>query len=151
MELEHDEFYRLEQIFNKTLMSIPNVELWSLYLDYIRRRNNLITDTTGNARKVVTQAYEFVLQNIGIDKDAGFIWQDYLKFLKSGPGTVGGASWQDGQKMDSLRKAYQSAIRIPTQSVNPLWTEYSTFETTLNKTTVRKAHWHVESQKLTYY
>jgi len=139
MELEHDEFYRLEQIFNKTLMSIPNVQLWSLYLDYIRRRNNLITDTSGNARKVVTQAYEFVLQNIGIDKDSGFIWQDYLKFLKSGPGTVGGTTWQDGQKMDSLRKAYQSAIRIPTQSVNPLWTEYTTFETTLNKTTVRKA------------
>lgn len=40
--------------------------------------------------------------------------------------------------MDSLRKAYQNAIRLPTQSVNPLWTEYTTFETTLNKTTVRR-------------
>jgi cleavage stimulation factor subunit 3 len=136
MELENDEFYRMEQIFTRSLPSIPNVQLWSLYLNYIRRRNNLTMDTTGNARQIITQAYEFVLANIGIDKDSGFIWQEYLKFLKSGPGTVGGTTWQDGQKMDTLRKKYQAAVRIPTQSIQSLWTEYSLFENSLNKVTV---------------
>lgn len=147
MELEHDKFWEVEQIFKKTLMTIPHVQLWSVYLDYIRRINNLITDTTGKARQVVTQTYEFVLQNVGIDKDAGLIWQDYIKFLKSGPGTPGGSSWQDGQKMDSLRKAYQNAVRIPTQTVNALWTEYNTFETTLNKTTVSVTNYRVPSRR----
>ncbi|EEP82625.1 conserved hypothetical protein [Uncinocarpus reesii 1704] len=34
MESENNELYRLEQIFNKSLLNIPNVQLWSVYLDY---------------------------------------------------------------------------------------------------------------------
>jgi cleavage stimulation factor subunit 3 len=138
MELDHDEFYRVENIFSRSLLNIPNVKLWSMYLDYIRRRNNLINDPDGRARQTVSQAYEFVLNNIGIDKDAGPIWKDYLAFLKSGPGTPGGANWQDQQKMDSLRKAYRQAIVVPTQEVEGIWREYYTFETQLNVTTGRK-------------
>jgi cleavage stimulation factor subunit 3 len=138
MELENEDFYRVEQIFNKALLSIPNVQLWSMYLDYVRRRNNLTTDSTGNARQVISQAYEFVLQNIGNDKDSGFIWQDYVRFIRSGPGNVGGNTWQDQQKMDTLRKAFRQAIMIPTQAVHSLWQEYYAFEMGLNKVTGRK-------------
>ena len=136
MELQNDDFYRVEQIFNKTLLSIPNLQLWSIYLNYVRRRNNLTTDVSGNARQIVSQAYDFVLQNVGIDRDSGQIWQDYVNFIKSGPGTMGGSGWQDQQKMDSLRKAYQRAICVPTQAVNSLWKEYDQFEMSLNKMTV---------------
>ena len=139
MELQNDDFYRVEQIFTKSLQSIPNVQLWSIYLDYVRRRNNLTTDPSGNARQIVTQAYEFVLQNIGIDKDSGQIWQDFIQFIRSGPGNIGGSGWQDQQKMDSLRKVYQRAICIPTQAVQALWKQYDSFEMGLNKTTVRTA------------
>ena len=137
MELEHNDFYHVEQIFNKSLLAVPNVQLWSTYLNYVRRRNNITTDSTGNARQIVNQTYDFVLQNVGIDKDSGPIWQDYLQFLRSAPGQVGGTGWQDQQKMDSLRKAYQRAICIPTQAVNSLWKEYDSFEMGLNKITVR--------------
>src|ERR1700719_767884 len=123
MELQNDDFYRVEQIFTKSLQSIPNVQLWSIYLDYVRQ--------------IVTQAYEFVLQNIGFDKDSGQIWQDFIQFIRSGPGNIGGSGWQDQQKMDSLRKAYQRAICIPTQAVQALWKQYDSFEMGLNKTTVR--------------
>lgn len=136
MELEHDDFYRVEQIFNKSLLAVPNVQLWSTYLNYVRRRNNLTTDTTGDARKVVNQTYDFVLKGVGLDKDAGQLWQDYVQFIRSGPGQIGGNSWQDQQKMDALRKAYQQAVCIPTQAVNILWKEYDTFEMGLNKLTV---------------
>ncbi|KAK2738952.1 mRNA 3'-end-processing protein rna14 [Myotisia sp. PD_48] len=138
MELEHNELYRLEQIFNQSLLSVPNVQLWSLYLDYVRRRNNLTTDTSGQARRIISSAYDFALQNIGIDKDSGNIWMEYIQFLKSGPGNIGGSGWQDQQKMDLLRKAYQKAICIPTQVVNLLWKEYDHFEMGLNKLTGRK-------------
>ena len=136
MESQNNDFFRLEQLFNRSLLTIPNTQLWSLYLDDIRRRNNLTTDTSGNARQIISQAYDFALQNIGIDKDSGRIWQDYVQFIRSGPGIIGGSSWQDQQKMDLLRKTYQRAICIPTQSVNALWKEYDAFEMGLNKMTV---------------
>ncbi|EGE01527.1 mRNA 3'-end-processing protein rna14 [Trichophyton equinum CBS 127.97] len=138
MESENNELYKLEQIFTKCLLSIPNVQLWSLYLDYVRRRNNLTTDTSGDARRTITSAYDLALQHIGIDKDSGNIWVDYIQFLRSGPGNIGGSGWQDQQKMDLLRKAYQRAICIPTQAINTLWKEYDQFEMGLNKLTGRK-------------
>ncbi|KAK2754062.1 Cleavage stimulation factor subunit 3 [Arachnomyces sp. PD_36] len=138
MESENNELYRLEQIFNKTLLSIPSVQLWSVYLDYVRRRNNLTTDTTGQARRIISSAYDFALQNIGMDKDSSSIWTDYVQFIRSGPGNIGGSGWQDQQKMDLLRKAYQKAICVPTHAVNTLWKEYDQFEMGLNKLTGRK-------------
>lgn len=107
-----------------------------MYLDYVRRRNPLTTDTTGNARKIISSAYDLALQYVGMDKDSGSIWSDYVQFIRSGPGSVGGSGWQDQQKMDLLRKAYQKAICVPTQAVNTLWKEYDQFEMGLNKLTV---------------
>ncbi|GAB1317568.1 mRNA 3'-end-processing protein rna14 [Madurella fahalii] len=137
MELEMNNFPEAELIFNKSLMSTPNVNLWTKYLDYIRRRNDL-NDSSGNARQTVSRAYEFVIDNIGLDKDAGKIWAEYIQFIKFGPGTVGGSQWQDQQKMDQLRKAYQRAICVPIANVNTLWKEYDQFEMGLNKLTGRK-------------
>ncbi|ODM19252.1 mRNA 3'-end-processing protein rna14 [Aspergillus cristatus] len=138
MESDISELFRLEQIFNRTLLTIPDAQLWSVYLDYVRRRNPLTTDTTGNARKIISSAYDLALQYVGMDKDSGSIWSDYVQFIRSGPGNVGGPGWQDQQKMDLLRKAYQRAICVPTQAVNTLWKEYDQFEMGLNKLTGRK-------------
>lgn len=137
MELDLNNFPEAELIFNKSLMSTLNVNLWTKYLDYIRRRNDL-NDSSGNARQTVSRAYDFVIDNIGLDKDAGRIWAEYIQFIKFGPGTVGGSQWQDQQKMDQMRKAYQRAICVPIANVNTLWKEYDQFEMGLNKLTGRK-------------
>ncbi|KAH7018311.1 uncharacterized protein B0I36DRAFT_37791 [Microdochium trichocladiopsis] len=137
MELSLDNFQQAEAIFGRTLLSVPHVDLWTAYLNYIRRRHDL-NDPTGQARQVVSTSYEFVLQHIGQDRDAGQIWSDYIQFLKSGPGQVGGSSWQDQQKMDILRKAYQRAICVPMPNLNALWKEYNQFELGLNKTAGQK-------------
>lgn len=136
MELGNDNFYGAENIFSKSLLTVPNVNLWSVYLNYIRRRNDLTNDTTGTARATISQAYEFVLDNIGIDRDSGRIWQEYVQFIRSAPGQIGGSSWQDQQKMDQMRKAFQRAVCIPHLNVNALWKEYDQFEMSLNKLTV---------------
>jgi cleavage stimulation factor subunit 3 len=140
MELENDNFGAAENIFSAQLMKIPNVEFWSVYMNYIRRMNDLTNDPTGNARTVVLQAYDFVLNNVGIDRESGRIWQDYIQFLKSVPGQLGGNSWQDQQKSDNLRKAFHRAISTPMTTVNPLWKDYDQFENTLNKATVSNIH-----------
>lgn len=134
MEIDIDQPNRADHIFNNTLMNLPNIQLWTLYLDQVRRRHNTTYDTS--KRQIVAQVYEFVLQNVGVDKEAGQIWQDYARFIASGLGTVGGDSWQDKQKMDLLRKTYQTAICIPTQAVGALWKEYDQLEMGLNKMTV---------------
>ncbi|KAI4758902.1 Suf-domain-containing protein [Aureobasidium sp. EXF-3400] len=138
MEQDQDDFLRLENIFNMALLKNYNVQLWGIYLDYIRRRNNVMTDATGQARQTITQAYDFALNLIGNDKDSGSMWQDYINFIKSGPGNPGGNGWQDAQKMDILRKAYQRAITVPMQATTSLWKEYDSFEMGLNKMTGRK-------------
>ena len=117
-------------------MKVPNVELWSTYMTYIRRMNDLNNDPTGNHRVLVQQAYDFVLNNVGIDRESGRIWQDYIQFLKNWPGQLGGSNWQDQHKSDQLRRAYHRAIATPMTTVNQLWKDYDQFENTLNKGTV---------------
>ncbi|KAF5020356.1 hypothetical protein F66182_7628 [Fusarium sp. NRRL 66182] len=138
MELGLDNFVDAEQLFGRCLMTVPNVKLWTVYLNYIRRRNDLNNDPSGQARRTITQSYEFVIDNIGMDRDSGNIWQDYVQFVKNGPGQIGGTGWQDQQKMDQLRKVYQRAIAVPMLTVNNLWKEYDQFEMGLNKMTGRK-------------
>jgi cleavage stimulation factor subunit 3 len=136
MESDLNGFFQVEQIFNRTLVTIRSVKLWTVYLDYVRRRNPLSTDANGNCRQIISSAYDVALQNVGMDKDSGNIWSDYIEFIRTGPGNVGGSGWQDQQKMDLLRKAYQRAICVPTQSVNTLWKEYDQFEMGLGRLTV---------------
>lgn len=135
LELSLDNFAEAETIFQRTLTTIVDVQLWTAYLDYVRRRNDL-NDTTGATRQTVNAAYDFVLDNVGQDRESGRIWQDYLQFLKIGPGQVGGSGWQDMQKVDQLRKAYQRAICIPISNLNALWKEYDLFELSINKVAV---------------
>ncbi|OTB02019.1 hypothetical protein M426DRAFT_25034 [Hypoxylon sp. CI-4A] len=137
LELSFDNTAEAESIFTRTLRTIPDIRMWTSYLNYIRRRNDL-NETSGKARQTVNQCYEFVLNNIGHDREAGSIWQDYIQFIKTGPGQIGGQGWQDQQKMDVLRKAYQRAISIPMANLNALWKEYDQFEMGLNKMTGRK-------------
>ncbi|KAK4166546.1 hypothetical protein QBC43DRAFT_286476 [Cladorrhinum sp. PSN259] len=136
-ELSMNNFAEAEVIFGRSLKNVPDINLWTKYLDYIRRRNDL-NDPSGKPRNIVASAYDFVIDNIGLDKDSGKIWAEYIQFLKSGPGTVGGGQWQDQQKMDQLRKAYQRAIVVPIANVNTLWKEYGEWEMALNKLTGRK-------------
>ena len=131
----------VEQIFNKTLKKVPNLALWCTYLDHVRRYYNISLDKSGTtASQINHAAYEAVLDAVGIDKDSGKLWQDYIQFIKSGPGVVGQSDWQAQSKMDLLRKAYQRAICVPMQAVEAIWKDYSNFEMSLNKTTVRASN-----------
>lgn len=78
-ELKHHHFTEVEAIFQRCLRSVLSVDLWKYYLNYIRRIN-----TGPEAKDIITKAYDFVLQHVGLDRDSGPIWSDYLFFLKSG-------------------------------------------------------------------
>ena len=46
MELENDNFSAAENIFGRSLLTVADVQLWLVYLNYIRRRNDLMNDAT---------------------------------------------------------------------------------------------------------
>lgn len=127
-----------EALFQRSLLTVADVRLWTTYINYIRRRNDLVNDPNGAARQVISQSYEFVIDNVGVDRDSGQLWKDWIQFIKSGPGQVGGAGWQDQQKMDQLRKAFHRAITVPMTAVTDLWKDYDQFELGLNKATGRQ-------------
>jgi cleavage stimulation factor subunit 3 len=137
METERDDIEAAEKIYGKTLFKVPNVKLWNVYLDHVRRRININTDTTGTAVKTILQAFDFTLEHIGIDPSSGYLWQEYINFVRSqAGGVIGGGSWADLQKGDEIRKVYQRAVVIPTRTTNAIWQDYQKFENDFNKATV---------------
>ncbi|KAF9474614.1 Suf-domain-containing protein [Pholiota conissans] len=123
-------FEHAEELFKKFLIRSPCVELWVFYLTYVRRLN-----VSAAQRDNIRMSYEFALNHVGQDKDSGQIWSDYIQFLKSGEATT---TWEQQQKMDSLRKVYHRAVQIPLDNVERLWQELEAFETGLNKITAKK-------------
>ncbi|POW08646.1 hypothetical protein PSTT_07363 [Puccinia striiformis] len=112
LELGHGHFPEVEQIFSRCLRSSVSVELWAFYLNYIRRLNH-----------------------IGIDRESGQIWLDYINIVKAGEAA---GTWQEQQKMDSLRKLYQRAVCIPLDNIEQVWKEYDGFEHQMSKMTAKK-------------
>ncbi|KNC99538.1 uncharacterized protein SPPG_04928 [Spizellomyces punctatus DAOM BR117] len=131
-------FDRMEAIFERCLRLVPSVELWKFYLTHVRRVHTGAggpPEKKQEARAKVLKAYEFVLQNVGVDKEAGFIWSDYIQFIKAGETS---SIYEDQQKMDSLRRAYHRAIWIPLTNIEQIWKDYDAFENGLNKLTAKK-------------
>ncbi|KAJ3496355.1 hypothetical protein NLJ89_g10496 [Agrocybe chaxingu] len=129
--LSHEStFDKAEELFKKFLKPSPCVELWGLYLTYVRRLN-----PAASRRDIVKASYEFALNHVGQDKDSGSIWADYLEFLKSGETAT---TWEEEQKVVSLRKAYHRAVQIPLENAERLWRDLEAFEMGVNKITAKK-------------
>lgn len=87
------------------------------------------------------QCYDFAVNAVGHDKDAGEIWSEYIKFIHNGPtdgppGAAEGAA-QAATRINDLRKLYRRAVQIPLMNVEKLWQDYVRFETETSKQTVR--------------
>jgi cleavage stimulation factor subunit 3 len=121
-----------EAIFARSLRDVLSVDLWRAYLAYVRQTNE---NTGETGRQTITKAYETALQYVGIDKDAGSIWSDYLAFIKSGEANT---TYEEQQRMDALRRVYRKAIAIPLTNIESLWRDYDTFENGLNRITAKK-------------
>ncbi|KAJ7083098.1 Suf-domain-containing protein [Mycena belliarum] len=122
---------QLETLFTQYLRPSPSVAVWKCYLDYIKKTNA----GAPNMRDTYRKAYDYVLKQVGQDRDSGSVWADYLQVLKSEETTN---TWETQQKMDALRKVYQRAVQIPLDNVESLWSDYESFEMGLNKITAKK-------------
>ncbi|KAI8055765.1 hypothetical protein BDF22DRAFT_617985 [Syncephalis plumigaleata] len=132
-ELGHERTDLAEAIFARSLRDVLSVDLWKSYLAYVKHNNEY---NGGEGRTVVIKAYETALQYIGMDKDAGGIWSDYIAFIKAGE--VNYFHYEEQQKMDATRRAYRRVIAIPVMNVEALWRDYDAFENGLSRMTAKK-------------
>ncbi|RKP25134.1 hypothetical protein SYNPS1DRAFT_16123 [Syncephalis pseudoplumigaleata] len=131
-ELRHGRTDLAEAIFARSLREVLSVDLWKSYLAYVQRNN----EHGGNeGRQIVLKAFETALQYIGMDKDAGGIWSDYIAFIKAGETS---STYEEQQKMDATRRAYRRVIAIPVMNVEALWRDYDAFENGLSRMTAKK-------------
>ncbi|KIM32651.1 hypothetical protein M408DRAFT_62773 [Serendipita vermifera MAFF 305830] len=117
-----------QALFSQWLKQSPDVELWKLYLDYVRL-------VVFSPRDVIKKAFEFALRFVGQDRDAGEIWKEYIEYIKADPTSTE----REGQeKMDLLRSVYRRAVQIPLDNLEQIWREWDAFENGLNKLTAKK-------------
>ncbi|KAJ3140311.1 mRNA 3'-end-processing protein rna14 [Geranomyces variabilis] len=129
---------RVEAIFGRCLRNVPSLDLWKFYLTYVRRMHsaaNMPAERKAEARATILKAFEFVLQNVGSDKEAGALWAEYIHFVKAGETH---SVYEEQQQMDLLRRAYNRAIWIPLTNIEQIWKDYDAFENGLNKLTAKK-------------
>lgn len=100
---------KVETLFQECLDLTDNVELYRLYVDYVRSVTDFVTGGE-KARATVVQAFEFAINKVGLDILSDTLWQDYIGFLKSWSPS---ANWEQQQKVDLIRKAYKKFLIIP--------------------------------------
>ncbi|CCC67374.1 hypothetical protein NCAS_0A08160 [Naumovozyma castellii] len=138
MELSRDEFTTAETILSNCLAGDRennDLSLWATYLDYIRRKNNLITGGQ-EARATVIKAFELVVDKCAVwEPQSGQFWIDYLGFLENWKPVN---KWEEQQKVDMLRKVYKTMLSVPFDSLERMWNKYTQWEQDINSLTARK-------------
>ncbi|KAG8827959.1 mRNA 3'-end-processing protein rna14 [Serendipita sp. 399] len=126
--VDQDSIPTPQALFSQWLKQSPDVELWKLYLEYVR-------SSQASSRDVVKKAYEFALRFVGQDREAGEIWKDYIEYIKDDPTSN---ERENQEKMDLLRSVYRRAVQIPIDNLEQIWREWDSFENGLNKLTAKK-------------
>ena len=118
-ELKGRHLDAMEGIFERCLLHCPHVELWRLYLRYLRVEKR-------TANKELHPAYELLLEAVGMDVGAGSLWIEYVALLceqvEPGAMPMSGA-------VTAAREAYQRALVQPAAGLEAMWKEYEQWET----------------------
>uniref|UniRef100_A0A1I8PF42 Suppressor of forked domain-containing protein n=1 Tax=Stomoxys calcitrans TaxID=35570 RepID=A0A1I8PF42_STOCA len=124
-EMKGRNFERVEKLFQRSLVKILNIDLWKLYLTYVKETKAGLS----THKEKLAQAYDFALEKIGMDLHSFSIWQDYISFLRSVE-AVG--SYAENQKITAVRRVYQKAVITPIVGIEQLWKDYIQFEHGIN-------------------
>jgi len=130
-ELKVKNFERVEKLFQRCLIKVLNIDLWRLYLNYIKDTKGILP----SYREKMAQAYDFALEKIGMDILSYQIWSEYINFLKSVE-AVG--SYAENQRITAVRKVYQRGVTNPMMNIELLWKDYTTYENSINNLIAKK-------------
>ena len=124
-EMKVRNYEMVEKLFQRCLMKIFNIELWKLYLSYVKETKA----TLATYKEKMAQAYSFALDKIGMDINSYSIWNDYILFLKNVE-AVG--SYAENQRISAVRKVYQRGVVNAMINIEQLWKDYMAFEQNIN-------------------
>ncbi|KAK7478906.1 hypothetical protein BaRGS_00029887 [Batillaria attramentaria] len=130
-ELKAKNYERVEKLFQRCLIKVLNIDLWKLYLSYIKETKGSLP----SYREKMAQAYDFALEKIGMDIMSYQIWVDYINFLKSVE-AVG--SYAENQRISAVRKVYQRGVVNPMIHIEVLWKDYCAYENSINALIAKK-------------
>lgn len=150
LELGCDNINSVKQIFGRCLLNCPSVDLWRVYLKFITKVNE---KKGPEGLFEVKKAYEFTVDCLGHDINAGLLWQEYVNLLQApkpgtpafaalfGQGMMAGqmSGQEEAHRATVLRRAYHRAIVVPMHQLDAVWRMYEAFEnSTGNKQLARK-------------
>nr|CAD7392842.1 unnamed protein product [Timema cristinae] len=124
-EMKARHFEKVEKLFQRCLMKVLNIDLWKLYLAYVKETKSILP----SYKEKMAQAYDFALDKIGMDIQSYAIWNDYVNFLKAVE-AVG--SYAENQKISAVRKVYQRGVVNPMVNIEQFWKDYMSFEQNIN-------------------
>lgn len=137
-ELQRNEFDTVEKLLAQCLagdLENNDLSLWSTYLDYVRRKNNLITGGQ-EARAVVIKAFKLVMDKCAtFEPKASSFWNDYLGFLHQWKPMN---KWEEQQRLDMIREVYKKMLSVPFDKLEKMWNQYTLWEQETNTLTARK-------------
>ncbi|ODV62288.1 cleavage polyadenylation factor subunit RNA14 ASCRUDRAFT_43913 [Ascoidea rubescens DSM 1968] len=148
-ELSRAKFEEAESLFSRCLNKNLSVSLWQNYIEYVLRTNTNSTKMINEkqidpsvSRGIVIQAFDFALDNIGIDINSTPLWESYLDYINNWKTTT---NWENQQKMDIKRRIFNKCCKIPLNNLSRLWNLYTSFENDLNPQTARNFIDHVNA------
>ena len=128
----------IRAIFGKCLIPCPSALLWRRYASYMASTNDVTTEEGVNTMKSV---YEYSVDVVGEDADAGDLWMDYCQFLRGTEATLivtDVAVEQAPSARDMIvRRTYQKAISVPMHKLDAVYKAYEAFELEKNKALAR--------------
>ncbi|CAJ0581719.1 unnamed protein product, partial [Mesorhabditis spiculigera] len=133
--IEHEfrakNFEKVEELFNRCLVRILNIDLWKTYLFYVKETKGRLT----TFREKMAQAYDFALEKVGLDLYIYPVYVDYINFLKNVPAS---GQYAENQRIAAVRRVYQRGIAVPMLNIEQLWSDYCNYEKSINATLAEK-------------
>jgi cleavage stimulation factor subunit 3 len=110
----------MEAIFERCLLPCPHVELWRLYLRYLRQEKQ-----PRCSNKELQQAYEVLLGAVGQAVGSGPLWVEYVALVRDAvePGMM-----PTSGPVTAARDAFQRALVQPAVGLEALWKDYEAWE-----------------------
>ena len=121
-EQRNRDMVAMEGIFEQCLLRCPHVELWRLYLNYLRNEKR-------SAPKELQQAYELLLDAVGDDVNSGPLWVEYTSLMSD---LVEPGAMPMAKSVSDARDAFQRALAQPAMGLEALWKEYEAWEQSMS-------------------
>ena len=116
-ELHAGQITQMEGIFERCLLRCPQLELWQLYIQYIRQKESSAED--------MLNAIGMLLGAVGSDPASGPLWVELIALTR---GSADPAMAQPTESITATRHAYQRALTMPVAGIEGVWKEYEDWE-----------------------